>query len=160
MQGNDSYQFRSGGILNSLFKYTEFDAYSHGQGPLDMQITPNGYGGNYFNAWNRTSHQEEGNLIYRFPGWQWLGKHQFETGGDLIYRTYSGTSQSRTILVTRQDGSLAEQLIYLCSAAGVCVFARQERENYRAGRGGHFQIARASAGQRFRQQSGASGHAV
>lgn len=113
VQGNDNYQFSSGGILTSLFKYTEFDAYAHGQGPLDMLVTPNGYGGNYFNAWNRTSHQEEGNIIYRLPGWQWLGKHKVDVGGDLIYRTYDGTSQSHTILVTRQDGSVAQQVNFL-----------------------------------------------
>jgi Carboxypeptidase regulatory-like domain/TonB-dependent Receptor Plug Domain len=113
LQGNDSYQFQSGGILNSIFKYTEFDANSHGQGPAAMLVTPNGYGGNYFNNWSRTSDQEEGSLIYRFPGWHWLGKHQSEIGGDFIYRSYSGISQSHRVLVTRQDGTVAEQIDFL-----------------------------------------------
>lgn len=113
VQGNDSYQFKSGAILSSLFKYTRFDANSHGQGPQDMLVTPNGYGGNYFNAWERKSDQEEGTLNYRLPGWNWLGKHQSEIGGDFIYRAYSGTSQSRTVNVTRQDGSLAQRIDFL-----------------------------------------------
>ena len=113
MQGNDSYQTRSGGILNGIFKYTRFDANSHGQGPEAMLVTPNGYGGNYFNSWTRESDQEEGSLIYRLPEWNWLGKHQTEIGGDFIYRSYNGTSQSHTVLITRQDGSVAEQIAYL-----------------------------------------------
>ncbi|MCL5671595.1 MAG: hypothetical protein M1423_09935, partial [Acidobacteria bacterium] len=66
MQVNDSYQFKSGGILNSIFKYMRFDANAHGQGPEAMQLTPNGFGGNYFNSWARASNQEEGNIIYPF----------------------------------------------------------------------------------------------
>jgi Carboxypeptidase regulatory-like domain len=113
VQGNDSYQFPSGGILTSLFKYTKFDADAHGQGQEAMLVTPNGYGGNYFNSWARASDQEEGNIIYRFPGWQSLGKHQSEIGGDLIYRSYSGTSQSQPVLVTRIDGTVAERIDFL-----------------------------------------------
>ena len=113
VQGNDSYQFTSGAILSSLFKYTRFDANSHGQGPENMLVTPNGYGGNYFNAWSRKSDQEEGTLNYRFPGWNWLGKHQSQIGGDFIYRAYTGTSQSQTVRVTRQDGSVAQQIDFL-----------------------------------------------
>ncbi|HEV2246042.1 MAG TPA: TonB-dependent receptor, partial [Terriglobia bacterium] len=109
-QGNDSFQFESGGILNSFFKYTRFDANSHGQGLETMLVTPNGYGGNYFNEWTRKSNQEEGSLIYRFPGWNRLGKHQSELGGDFVYRSYTGTSLSRTVLVTRQDGTVATQI--------------------------------------------------
>jgi hypothetical protein len=113
LQGNDSYQFESGAILTSLFKYTRFDADAHGQGPLDMLVTPDGYGGNYFNAWARASNQEEGTLNYRFPDWERLGKHQTEIGGDLIYRAYDGTSRSQPVLVTREDGTLAERIDFL-----------------------------------------------
>ena len=113
LQGNDSYQLKSGGILSSLFKYTKFDANSHGQGPEDMLVTPNGYGGNYFNAWERNSDQEEGSLHYRFPNWNWLGRHRSEIGGDFIYRSFNGTTQSHRVLITRQDGSVAEQIDYL-----------------------------------------------
>jgi hypothetical protein len=113
VQGNDSYQFKSGGILTSLFKYTEFDADAHGQGSEAMLVTPNGYGGNYFNTWRRNSDQEEGNVIYRLPSRQWLGKHEFEIGGDLIYRSYHGSSVSRPVLITQQDGTVAERINFL-----------------------------------------------
>lgn len=113
VEGNDSYQFKSGGIVNSLFKYTEFDADAHGQGSDPMQITPNGLGGSYFNSWSRTSHQEEGNVIYRFPTYHWLGEHRLNTGTDLIYRAYQGRSKSLPVLVTRLDGTVAERIDFL-----------------------------------------------
>lgn len=113
LQVNDSYQFKSGAILNSFFKFMEFDADAHGQGTETMLLTPDGYGGNYFNSWRRTSDQEEGNLNYRFPSWRWLGKHEFETGGDFIYHSYHGQSQSRPVLITREDGTVAGEINFL-----------------------------------------------
>lgn len=113
VQANDNYQFTSGGILSTLFKYTKFDADAHGQGPEAMLVTPNGYGGNYFNTWRRASDQEEGNIVYRFPAHKWLGTHQFNIGGDLINGSYSGISQSQPIQVTKLDGTVAEQIDFL-----------------------------------------------
>ena len=49
----DRYQFSSGAILSTIGQYTRFDSNAHGQGFADMLITPEGYGGNYFNRWER-----------------------------------------------------------------------------------------------------------
>ncbi|MCL5005041.1 MAG: carboxypeptidase regulatory-like domain-containing protein [Acidobacteria bacterium] len=113
VQANDSYQFSSGGILSTLFNYTKFDADAWGQGPEPMLLTPDGYGGNYFNIWRRASDQEEGDIMYRFPAYKWLGTHQFDIGGDLINGSYTGISQSHPIFVTRQNGTFAEQINFL-----------------------------------------------
>ncbi|HVA00943.1 MAG TPA: TonB-dependent receptor [Terriglobia bacterium] len=113
LQGNDSYQFNSGAILSSLFEFTEFDNNAHGQGPLDMLVTPSGLGGNYFNTWDRGSNQSEASTIYRFPSWKRFGTHQMKIGGDFIYRTYSGTSASQPIQVLRADGTVAERIDFL-----------------------------------------------
>jgi len=113
LQGNDNYQFTSGAILSSLFEFTEFDNNAHGQGPLDMLLTPNGVGGNYFNDWSRASNQAEASSIYRFPNWHRFGTHQLKIGGDFIYRTYSGTSVSRPVQVLRTDGTVAEQIDFV-----------------------------------------------
>jgi len=40
---SDSYQFGSGALLNTLVRYTRFDSNAHGQGPLDMEISPEGW---------------------------------------------------------------------------------------------------------------------
>ena len=48
----DSYQFSSGALLSTMFRYTRFDSNAHGQGPEDMLITPEGWGGDFFNTWS------------------------------------------------------------------------------------------------------------
>lgn len=118
VQANDAYETSSGGILSTIVKFTKFDAYSHGQGPENMVIDPNGYGGNWFNAWNRTSNQEEGNIDYRFPSWNLLGRHRTTIGGDLINAAYNGISRSHPILVTQVDGTLLKKIDFL-SPGGV-----------------------------------------
>ncbi len=108
--GNDRYLFKAGGILTTLVQLTQFDSYSHGQGPLDMLVTPNGYAGNFFNAWTRTSAQQEIQQSYQFAHKQWHGRHDVKVGGDLVHRSYTGISRSRPVELLRADGSLAEQI--------------------------------------------------
>src|SRR5258708_15951171 len=43
---NDKYQFSSGSILAVVAQYMRFDSNAHAQGPEDMLVTPQGYGGN------------------------------------------------------------------------------------------------------------------
>ena len=107
---NDHWLFTGGGILSTLVQFTDFDSYSHAQGPLDLQITPNGWQGNFFNAWTRESHQLEARQTYRFRSRHWHGKHDLETGGDLVHRSYDGTNTSHPVQLLRADNSLAEQI--------------------------------------------------
>src|SRR5215472_1859666 len=106
----DSYQFSSGALLSTIFRYTRFDSNAHGQGPEEMLITPEGWGGNFFNAWTRTSNQFELSPIYRFPVKEWWGRHELKVGADFTHRSYDGTSYSHPIQLLRQDGSLAERI--------------------------------------------------
>lgn len=110
VDGSDTYQFGSGAILHTLFKYTSIDTYAHGHGPLDMLVTPTGLGGNYFNSWARSAQQDEGQMIYSFPGKEWLGRHELSVGTDVTYRRFDGTTQSHSILLLRTDGSSAERI--------------------------------------------------
>lgn len=107
---NDSYQFNSGGVLTSVFKYTRVSSYAHGQGPGDTLVTPDGLGGNYFNAWERTSNQQEALETFQTPMKEWLGKHQLKVGGDFIHRDFDGFSRSHPVLLLREDGSVAERI--------------------------------------------------
>jgi len=112
----DSYQFSSGALLTTIFRYTRFDSNAHGQGPEEMLITPEGWGGNFFNAWTRTSNQFELLPIYRFPVKEWWGRHELKVGGDFTHRSYDGTSYSHPIQLLRQDGSLAERIDFLAGS--------------------------------------------
>lgn len=106
----DSYQFVSGALLSTDFRYTRFDSNAYGQGALDMLITPDGWGGNFFNTWTRTGNQFELLQALQFAPKEWHGRHQLLVGGDFTYRSYSGRSASHSIHLLRQNGSLAETI--------------------------------------------------
>jgi sulfatase maturation enzyme AslB (radical SAM superfamily) len=109
----DSYQFHSGALLSTLFQYTRFDSNAHGQGANDMLITPEGWGGDFFNAWARASNQYEFLPLYQFPKIARLGRHELKAGMDLVHRSYTGSTYSHPIQLLRQDGSLAELIDFL-----------------------------------------------
>jgi len=106
----DSYQFESGALLNTLVRYTRFDSNAHGQGPLDMEISPEGWGGNYFNSWNRSSNQLEVMPVYQLSSKAWHGSHEVRFGADILYRDYEGTNTSHPIQLLAQNGSVVEQI--------------------------------------------------
>lgn len=98
--GTDRYLFQSGSILTTLFQATQFDTYGHGQGPQPMLVTPNGFGGNYFNAYRRFASQQQLMETYEFPQKKWRGTHELQIGGVYFHRSYNGTSASQPELVT------------------------------------------------------------
>src|SRR5882757_192385 len=107
---SDSYQFASGALLNTLVRYTRFDSNAHGQGPLDMEISPEGWGGNYFNRWNRGSNQLQVMPVYQLSSKSWHGSHEVRFGADILYRNYEGTSISHPIQLLAQNGSVVERI--------------------------------------------------
>ena len=109
---NDRRVFPSGGILSTTAQYTNFDSYGHGQGIANMLVTPNGWGGDFFNAYTRAGHLGEVRETYRLRALQWHGKHQLKTGGDVVFRDFSGISHSDPVNIQRVDGSLAEQITF------------------------------------------------
>jgi carboxypeptidase family protein/TonB-dependent receptor-like protein len=107
---SDFYQFGSGAILRSGAQYTRFDSRAHGQGPQEMQVTPDGWAGNFFNQWARKSNNFDAFSILQFTPKNWHGRHTISVGSDLNYRSFSGRSVSHPVRILRQDGSLAEQI--------------------------------------------------
>ena len=108
--GHDHYLFQGGGILTTMAQFTDFDSYSHGQGAQDLLITPTGWEGNFFNAWTRSSAQQEVQESYLFPRQRWHGRHDFKVGGDVVHRAYQGTSIYRPVQLLRADNSLAGEI--------------------------------------------------
>lgn len=106
----DRYLVATGGILTTLVKYTDFESSARGQGPESMLVTPNGWDGNFFNAWTRLSHQEEILQTYQLAPRESLGRHALKFGGDFSHRAYRGNSFSHPVLLLRADGSVAEQI--------------------------------------------------
>ncbi|MGB6885931.1 MAG: carboxypeptidase regulatory-like domain-containing protein [Candidatus Acidiferrum sp.] len=107
---SDKYQLDSGAIFTVISQYTRFDSNAHGQGLDDMLITPQGWGGNFFNQWSRRGKQFQLLPAYQFAEKHWLGRHQIRAGVDLNYRSYFGVSNSDPIQLLEQDGALDEQI--------------------------------------------------
>jgi hypothetical protein len=112
----DRYQFSSGAILSTIGQYTRFDSNAHGQGFADMLITPEGYGGNYFNRWEREGKEFQLVSAYQFPEQQWLGRHELHVGIDFDHRSFNGTSTANPIQILNQDGTLAEKIDFIPGA--------------------------------------------
>jgi hypothetical protein len=109
----DRRVFASGRLMSMTFQYTRFSSYGHGQGIADMQVTPNGWGGNYFNAYTRTGDAGEARETMQFPRRDWHGKHELRAGVDGVFRTFDGASQSVPVNLQRLDGSPAEQITFI-----------------------------------------------
>jgi hypothetical protein len=109
----DRYQFSSGAIFSTIAQYTRFDSNAHGQGLADMLITPEGWGGNFFNQWSRRGKEFQVVSAYQFAEKHWLGRHELHAGVDVDHRSYAGISSSNPVQLLRQDGTLAEQITFL-----------------------------------------------
>src|SRR6267154_877563 len=107
---SDSYQFVSGAVLNTMVRYTFFDSNAQGQGPANMEISPEGWGGNYFNRWNRRANQLEVLPAYQLAAKSWHGSHEVRFGADILYRSYDGSSISHPIELLAQDGTVSERI--------------------------------------------------
>jgi hypothetical protein len=107
---SDRYQLDSGAIFSAVAQYTRFDSNSHGQGLDDMTITPEGWGGNFFNQWSRRGKQLQFLPSYQFAEKHWLGKHEIHVGVDVNYRSYFGVTNSNPVQLLEQNGTLDEQI--------------------------------------------------
>jgi hypothetical protein len=107
---SDSYQLNSGGLLNTVLRYTRFDSHAHGQGPEDMLVTPDGWGGNFFNSWSRNASELEFRPAFQFADKSWQGRHTLKVGLDVSHRSYVGNNSSHPVQLLGEDGSVAEQI--------------------------------------------------
>jgi hypothetical protein len=109
----DRYQFTSGAIFSTIAQYTRFDSNAHGQGFANMLISPEGYGGNYFNRWSRKGKEFQLVSAYQFAEKRWFGRHELHVGVDFDHRSFNGTSTSNPVQILNQDGTPAEQITFL-----------------------------------------------
>ena len=107
---SDAYTFSSGALFRMALNYTRFDSNAHGQGSEAMLLTPDGWGGNFFNSWARSSSQFQAAPVFQFAPRTFLGRHEWRIGVDAMRRSFSGTSVSRSVRLLREDGSLSEQI--------------------------------------------------
>jgi hypothetical protein len=99
----DRYLFTNGGVLTTLFQYTDFDSYAHGQGPLDMVLTVDNWDGNWFNAWTRAGREQELMQNYQSGRKNWAGRHTLKAGGDFVHRSYNAVTKSHPVQLVPAD---------------------------------------------------------
>lgn len=107
---SDKYQMDSGAIFSVVAQYTRFDSNAHGQGLDDMLISPQGWGGNFFNRWSRRGKQLQLLPTYQFAQKHWLGKHEIHVGVDVNYRSYFGVNTANPIHLIEQNGTQDEEI--------------------------------------------------
>jgi hypothetical protein len=107
---SDAYTFSSGALFRMALNYTRFDSNAHGQGSEAMLLTPDGWGGNFFNSWARSSGQFQAAPIFQFAPRTFLGRHEFRIGADAMHRSFSGSSVSQPVRLLREDSTLSEQI--------------------------------------------------
>ncbi len=104
-------RFQAGtGMLTTLIQAMKFDSYGHGQGAEAMLVTPNGWGGDFFNSFTRFSKEEQAEETFTPASETWHGRHQMTFGGLFIHRSFTGLSQSHPVLLEGPTGRLAEQI--------------------------------------------------
>jgi hypothetical protein len=107
---SDVYSFSSGALFHMVLNYTRFDSNAHGQGSEAMLLTPEDWGGNFFNSWERPSSQFEGAPTFQFSPRNFLGRHEIRIGADATRRSFRGGSVSHDIHLLRDDRSVTEQI--------------------------------------------------
>jgi hypothetical protein len=122
---SDAYQFGSGMLLNTGFRYTNFYTDEHGQGPEQMTINPEGWGGNYFNTSSRNADQVEVLPVLQLPSKSWHGTHEIRFGFDFLYRTFTGTSTSQTINILPELPALSGPCTLALLQANLCTPVEQ-----------------------------------
>jgi Carboxypeptidase regulatory-like domain len=109
---SDLHNFGSDQLLRIGFRYTRFDSNARGQGFADMLVTPDGWGGNFFDRWNRTANQYEVSPMYQFAPKQWLGRHEIKIGADVSHRNFNGTDLPGPVQVLRENQIAAETISF------------------------------------------------
>lgn len=108
--GTDRVIRASGVTFATMFHLLEAHNYTHAQGLQEMLVTPLGFGGDYFNDWNRSSSQEEVAEAVDLTQKSWLGQQNVTFGVEAEHRAYSGTNLSRATQILGTDNSLLESI--------------------------------------------------
>jgi hypothetical protein len=102
----------SGLVAESTVQVTRFDINVGGHGTAPMVLAPSGNSGNFFNRQRRaTGTLQWAEVATWAPAWSGA-PHLFRFGFDVIRSALDGTSNSSTVDVRRDDGTLARRLVF------------------------------------------------
>jgi hypothetical protein len=101
-----------GGLLDTNFSVTKFDANIWGAGPADLQIAPGGNSGNYFAIQNRDATRIGGTTSFSFAPWHRWGTHNFKIGADVAGSNEDGLVNKHPVNIVDGSGQLLERLVF------------------------------------------------
>jgi hypothetical protein len=108
--------FKDASFLSSTMSYKTFDLDVFGQGMQALELLPEGNAGNYFADIRRRSQRFQWREIYYAHGLEFQGQHSFKLGGEIDYSRVTGVFHQNSILIRREDQTLAQLIEFGASA--------------------------------------------
>jgi hypothetical protein len=102
-----------GGLLETTFSTTQFDARVWAQGTADLVITPTGNQGNYFAQKARTARRTSGRTAYSFAPFKHVGTHNFKMGAYFAGESEDAEVQYHPIDILDTQGRRMERISFL-----------------------------------------------
>ncbi|MEK6335548.1 MAG: TonB-dependent receptor [Acidobacteriota bacterium] len=113
---SDQIIFKDASFLSSTLSYKTFDLDVFGQGTRPLELLPEGNTGNYFADIRRQSQRFQWREVYYSHGLEFHGQHSLKLGGEMNYSRVRGVFRENSILIKRQDGTLARQIEFGAAA--------------------------------------------
>jgi hypothetical protein len=102
--------FKDASFLSSTLSYKSFALDVFGQGMRPLELLPEGNTGNYFADIRRRSQRLQWREIYYAHGLEFHGQHSFKLGGEIDHSRVTGVFRENSILIRRQDKTLAQRV--------------------------------------------------
>jgi carboxypeptidase family protein/TonB-dependent receptor-like protein len=109
--------FRDASFLSSTFSYKTFDFDVFGQGTAPLELLPEGNEGNYFADIRRQSQRFQWREVYYSHGLEFHGQHSLKLGGEIDYSRVTAVFDEASILIRRQDRTLARRIDFGAAAS-------------------------------------------
>jgi hypothetical protein len=101
-----------GGLLDTNFSVTKFDATIWGQGTGDLNLAPGGNTGSYFATQNREALRIGGTATFSAAPWHRWGVHNFKFGADIAGSNEDGQVQKRPVNLFNANSQLLERILF------------------------------------------------
>ena len=101
-----------GGLLDNTLSATRFGANVWGQGAEDLELTPTGNRGNYFEQQRRTSTRAAWSPTFSFKPIRKLGVHEFKIGTYISYSDEIGQVSAHPIDILDGSNALTQQISF------------------------------------------------
>jgi hypothetical protein len=110
--------FKDASFLSSTLSYKTFELDVFGQGMQPLELLPEGNAGNFFADIRRRSQRLQWRENYYGHPFEFHGQHSLKLGGEITYSRMTGVFRENSILIRRQDKTLA-RLIEFAAPVGV-----------------------------------------